>query len=520
MAKHGLESLKKLSQSAIPHEDLVNLARNNTPTQTQKKAKYKKWPNRQAKSAYYLAMIQRDFGKKTFNNFIKKGQICPEQSGTDLSPQTGDKSMNKNQNTSIGVNPLERFTMMIKHNQTETEEAKKLLLQIIDSHELSLLKFKNKIKGTIFHPDDDRFSNLTKDIPEINSLNGEDKTITVLLVILSPQENSIVLHLRGMLGFFKWEEDLQKKIIEKILRKSCNKNLYKTEWRELIPIKAVAQTFANENQNILNQIEILFIQYKLRNDLQGLSDYLLENPKDRLNKTVDHLISLGWKMDQVRDEFLEILEYSIKRGFMTEGIIMIAGAKCFKEEKSQVISILHEKYFSWSWKNLLNSQGDRDIRNFCYLIDLGILGNSDEKKEVKKFIRQCFIILLSSGQFNRTWQLILILGHNLNLFWAKGESSRFEKSGKYLKSLIPEALQRAIDQDNLGTAAAFVQNFGEDACFSDDLCREIANVLYDDQFKALEKSHSKEIQLWEDGEDEELLSYSKGRELLETWKNP
>ena len=64
-----LAELKKLSRPALCHVELVDLARDKSPSEVQRIAAAR-WPRRQAKAARFLAMVRRDHGDDAFEAFV------------------------------------------------------------------------------------------------------------------------------------------------------------------------------------------------------------------------------------------------------------------------------------------------------------------------------------------------------------------------------------------------------------------------------------------------------------------
>lgn len=64
-----LDELKRLARPALPHVELVNLARTNNPSEAQRLAA-ERWPRRQFKATRFLAMVRRDHGDDVFEAFV------------------------------------------------------------------------------------------------------------------------------------------------------------------------------------------------------------------------------------------------------------------------------------------------------------------------------------------------------------------------------------------------------------------------------------------------------------------
>ncbi len=69
MPEKTLEELKKLSEPALRHVELVEIARIETPSKADDKASIR-WPRRQAKATRFLAMLLRDYGSEAFEAYL------------------------------------------------------------------------------------------------------------------------------------------------------------------------------------------------------------------------------------------------------------------------------------------------------------------------------------------------------------------------------------------------------------------------------------------------------------------
>ncbi len=69
MPEKTLEELKKLSEPALRHAELVEIARIETPSKADDKASIR-WPRRQAKATRFLAMLLRDYGSEAFEAYL------------------------------------------------------------------------------------------------------------------------------------------------------------------------------------------------------------------------------------------------------------------------------------------------------------------------------------------------------------------------------------------------------------------------------------------------------------------
>lgn len=89
MAEKTLVELQELAKPALPHAELVNLARVESPNKAYEMASVR-WPRRQAKATRFLAMLRRDYGQGAFEALLMEHA---RPNGSEHAQ--GDKSMVK-----------------------------------------------------------------------------------------------------------------------------------------------------------------------------------------------------------------------------------------------------------------------------------------------------------------------------------------------------------------------------------------------------------------------------------------
>ena len=68
--KYSLKELHELSELALRHSELVELARKCSPTKIAKETAAQGWSKGQIKAARFLAMIRRDCGTEAFESIV------------------------------------------------------------------------------------------------------------------------------------------------------------------------------------------------------------------------------------------------------------------------------------------------------------------------------------------------------------------------------------------------------------------------------------------------------------------
>jgi len=464
MDKHRLEELKRLSMPAIRHAELVELARSHSPSQTQKLARSAGWPSRQVKAVRSLSILRRDHENEVFENFIATMERARTEKAVTEQAQDNRRTGMKNRtakNLERVKDPIARLRLATKNGLKE--QALEIIASLIEKWKVF---FWTDQDGEIL------FNTLKKDpdLSEFENMNNlrSPKRQQNLISFFPPKENrsSLVIDFDGMIDYFELDAEKTKEIVCAILEKTIAKAPI-DNWRLLWATTRMCREYLNTDETLATATEIWLLQshlrsgklFELRRKALPLQMKRAEDECDELNPIVDRFLELGWTMDEVKAEFIFVIQKAVSN-CRPQFMLALAGAKCFTREdyvKGEVGKLLREKYRPWAWECLTESKGDYWPKIYCQLLRCGLTSNYRDREDMD-FYRQEFIKLLAQGKLNRVWQLILIIGPHI-LFYAELESRFSKEAEKYLTSLTLDAYRMAYENGNFGVAAALSQQF-------------------------------------------------------------
>ncbi|NQT49828.1 hypothetical protein HQ571_04000 [Candidatus Kuenenbacteria bacterium] len=497
----SLERLKKLSRSAWSHQQLIDLARTNSPNQTFKLAQELGFPVRQAKAVRALAVLHRDLSEAAFlaifptaEQPIEDGHVRENRS----EPMSDDKT--KRVLARI-TEPGARLRYMAKHGLKE--KAAELILHMVKNH-LVLCWCDHNDESILF----DTLAEIER--PEFVSSDDTDQVDRSrnhfqrdLLVFFAQEEDFskrtkpiAMVDFDGLVDFLDWDKDAIRELLQPVLELMVAKIEpgNSLEHRCYMATERLLRKYFEHDEELAIQVELWLLVSRFRDgrlfELPGRAlpvPVKASNVEDRhvLDPIVDRFLELGWDMEQVKAEFLKWIKNKVKT-CRPQFMIAVAGAKCFtyQDRRSGELSqILREKYRPAQWKNLIEGSGSFMMRMYCELLDCGMRGEHKDKEDLE-FYRQSFVQLLSEGKLARVWQLILGIGTKV-LFYAEMERTLIGKAKEYLKTLLPAAFHLACKGGRYGVAAAMLQRFDKEDLFDEMVLIEEVNAEFNDRFVTL-----------------------------------
>ncbi len=522
MSKNRLEELKESSKSALCHIELVELARVQTPSQAWKLARTAKWPKRQAEACRSLATLRRDHGNEVFTDFIATMERV--RAGNPVTEQVQDnrrKTVNSNieKNLNRVTDPIAKLRLALKH------DLKPQVTEIIND----LVKNNHAFFWTDFRGNEVLFDTLQEverpgGLIPLNDSDVVEKVIQhqtrVGLVFKNEESKSqVILDLLGMQNYCGMSDEDLRTIVRSVLSKHIEKPAAEHGWRFLNPTTTAVRSFLPVEEDFTKQVEIWLLQCHFRGgrlfELRktALPIPIQDNPEDdrrELDPIVDRFLELGWTEEQVREEFLGFIRDHLSN-CRPQFMLAAAGAKCFNREHAERDELLQGEYRSNLWNEMVRSDGDFQIEMFYKFAWLGFR-DMDRREENRKFYQDKLVELLSSGYLAKTFQILLLIGHKFNLYYAEMERGRFEESKKYMLQIIPLAFRNAYASGRFGTAAAFVQQFGKQACYNEAVLGEEAKQFVEPDLQQSEEKYAEVEKKWNAGEPDEYFESGEGKE--------
>lgn len=522
----SLERLKKLSQPAIRHQQLVRLARDNTPNQTFALAKELGYPVRQAKASRALAVVRRDFGVSIFESLLvttEQSQLghARENRRNAMSSEMSDQFRNERALAHISE-PGARLRFMAKKGLV-VMVAEQVRVMVRDLPFCFRLDYKGSdilfnTRGSEKDPSDAQKS-------------GHEQTLLCFFADNAGKQLIAVVDIEGLRLFLDWGHmDLRAFLLPAFKRIAGSAIQPSACGRSLEATQILCRRFFDGpmRSGLGNEVELWILRSRLwEGRLFDLPLVALPIPVQKkldddsccvLNPIVDRFVELGWTIEQIKAEFVSWLTARIE-SCRPQFVLAIAGAKCFEHsdyESGELGTLLRDKYRPEAWKSLVSGPcgGSFWINNYRKLLYCGLrVGFRDEDG----FYRREYVKLLSEGKLNRVWQLVLALGSR-TLFYAELQENLYKHARQYIEELVPHAFEMAYDAGRYGVAAMLVCQFGKDACYSEQSTKERCNAINAEDRAALDKEFSDVQWKWHNGELENdnprVLEWQKACEAL------
>lgn len=522
MKETRLAKLKKASVSALKHEDLIELAKEYSPTQTVKLAQTGHWPPRQIKAAKALATL-RKVDEEEFWQFLKTmEQARVHQSAAEHAQENreGRKTMeDKTKNALDRISsPFARIRLLTKrefHNEVLAE-----LLTLVQSHNAMFLC--NYWEENLLY---DSIKKCAAGFPKSN----EDQRERIVLVLVKEGENRswFVVDILGLICHVQVNDEIQKLVSIVIRKQIANEPPFQLHWTHILPIQLLISNDDYRFDNELRQdAKIWICKATLRQGetFQAVERVFAGNVQapeeieDTLNPIVDHLGELGFSEEERCEEILILLREAVKEG-RPKFILALAGCKCFdrgtEEQREERRSLLWDIYHPILWNRYIkctSSGTDIDFYNRITKCGMEPEGDRRRRHEIRaKFFKTEFVAMLGRGELNRTYQLMILLFHT---------TSPHNDVQKYILEILPEAFQVALNAERYGIAAAMIQTFRKFQCYVPHIIEEARVEELKPIWDEINKQYNREQNfildwLQEDG-DMENIEFPE--ELAETGK--
>lgn len=516
MSTHSAEVPQQLASTAAPSlmcRELVELARTNTPTATFNLARELDFPVRQAKAAKALAVIRRDFGETVFEAYLETTEQLQKGQARE---NRGRKMDAKTARTLARItDPGARLRFMFKHGLTDQIEQQIVEMTNTLSH---ALRYRSEKGGEIF---DDVLASHASQSSEtaVPSTRYTSVAMVFWAKDSKPGENAIaIVNLEGMRLYLGWDEEKMKDYIRPVLEAAINPGPDVTGhvYNVIAVQETVRQIFGGEDpfrmraEVWLTRSELLRVE-----ELHSLRDRFLaasgqSRPKQwrhDLDPVVDFFLANGMTMDEVKADFSAATKNAVRGGYWPYFKIVLAGAKCFDwkdRENGELAVWLREHLRPNLWKEVVSDDpyhhGVNWLDMYCQMCDCGM--GTGPHGDVDNLYRNNMVALLSEGKLTKVWQLAVILGPK-TMFYVNASydpKDCIKGAKEYMQSLIAPAFAQAFSKSRYGVAAALVQQFGKDACFSEEWAKEQATVAFAAEFTAIETKFAKTIEEWHSGE--------------------
>lgn len=496
--EHSLEELKKLAKPALADARLVDLSRDGSVAvkRVVSVAEGLGVSRRQSRAVRWLAIIRRDFGIETLQEFVSSmARARTEQSVTEHAHLENQAMSTERERVLKSLelirDPHKRFELML--NKGMKDEALAYLTELVETK--TAFFWLNEAGGGIARP-------LLRD----NSKSASNEPLhKVVLVCHDDPEFCVRQHMElqisvtGLWEFFGNEviKPLIIKVVERAVATDPRRHKgVATYWNvHGTKLMATARDFWDPivDADLRRRAEIWVIRHDFdcEDHFGELPRYVMtveelqqfraaDKPCHRLDWLVDRFTQLGWTEEQIRQEFVEWIENHAEQGLPWEWYVSVAGAKCFPAWGTDRAESALSRRLVHSWKDLVGEYCNR--MTLAGFKELGRLGMYDCKKS--SFFQAELINLLACGKVGVVVKVLHELGREIGLCkWSDYDTTDKVRKAieAVLKSMASAAFDKAVEDGHFGIAAALGQHFD---CVDESLLRLQANRNFRTQLEA------------------------------------
>ncbi len=487
MAK-SVEKLVRESRQALLHAELVEIARENSPTGAGKIAARRGFPPRQCKSVVSLAQLRRDHLEAFTGLITPEGHARSEESDTEHALRRRRMTGRLRQRIGGVKDPQERlrllFGKMGEHPELK-QDAETYLEELLGDSAFPALWCVDR--------DSDRRPLLLGVVPEEE---GELSPRMCLAFYpkdfnregqMHPSDIIAMVSMRGLQATMGWNGDRMEAIARRVLERCLEVVLPGGRKIWLVgTMITVCRHYLDPEDDLARAVERDILIHHFRDARMGelrtrhLPEHMepaggrgahqtITDLQRELDPIVDRFKALGMTDEEIRKEFLRWLTERAKTTAIGEYIIMVAGnRKVFRWDDSARAQLLYQHYFEQAVDSMMEAPAGSPMRWAMFeemgSMDMWRMRGFSRQKVCDKFV-QALTEQLAKGRASFVYWVLYHFAEKMGL----KAHLEIKTRGTYqlehtiaeavMKQLAVKAYVMAKESGDLGIAAALSQRW-------------------------------------------------------------
>src|SRR3989339_336390 len=268
----SIEELEKAGRFALPHSELVDLAKDPSLSvkQVQRAAVARKWPPRQVKAVRALAILRRDHGSEALEGFITRME-CARRDQPETEQAQRRRQMEEKIRTRLHLltKPVDKLELLLRHEMRDdlatlvmelTEHYRTYFKVDVDPHSVKVYF------DTIMDVPCD--STNTEQLETFEWAREHRKRICVVWVTKEAtgkeEAEAIYIDLAGLQQYLGWSKQQDADLVRKAMTRIVSEGPMPTNWRWVYGIHDVAALVLSEDDELRIKVELWNLQSHFR----------------------------------------------------------------------------------------------------------------------------------------------------------------------------------------------------------------------------------------------------------------